>query len=121
MRRTDRSDDIAFYGAYGGVFVSLGIWLVLWAMEIITAVIAILLWLMTIGLIVIFASSAKPAGQSKAARVPNPGFMFGFILIILSVSLLGVVYEVINGFAALGIIIAFSGLGILIYGLITKR
>jgi hypothetical protein len=121
MRRTDRSDDIAFYGAYGGVFVSLGIWLVLWAMEIITAVSASLLWLMTIGLIVIFASSVKPAGQRKSARYPNPGFMFGFILIILSVSLLGVVYKVINGFAALGIIIAFCGLGILIYGLITKR
>lgn len=121
MSRTDKSDDTAFYGAYGGVFVILGIWLVLWALGIITVVVASLLWLMTIGIIMIVAASSTLGDKRKAARYPHPGFMFGFILIILSMSILGVVYEIINALAALGIIIAFCGLGILIYGFLLKR
>lgn len=120
MSRTERSTDSIFYGAYGGVFVTLGLFLVFWALEIISGITALLLWVMTIGLIVIIAGAASSSTLDKRVRDNKFAYVFGFIMIILSISLLGVLYEIINTLAALGIIIVFVGLGIVIYGISVK-
>ncbi len=115
------NDDRIFYGAYGGVFISLGIWVVLWALEIITGMTAALLWILTIGIIIMITSNISPVKKPKGKADSRFGLLFGFILIILSISSLAAVNEFIDSIVAIGLIIILIGLGILIFGISSKK
>lgn len=113
-------DDRIFYGGYGAVFIALGIWIVFWALEAITASTALLLWLMTIGIITLVASGGSNAKARRGGGM-NIGIIFGFFMIILSISLLGAANDVYSYWVALGMIIVFTGLGVYSYGLSIKN
>ena len=117
------SSDSMFYGAYGAVFISLGIWVLFWALDFITSTMALLLWIFTLGIIVM-GTGFRPAKAFKTIRGRRRepyGAAFGFFLIILALSLLGVVIEVITLLAALAIIIIFTGIGIFVFSMMIKK
>jgi membrane protein insertase Oxa1/YidC/SpoIIIJ len=114
-----KSDDRMFYAGYGGVFISLGLWILLWALTVISAFTALLLWVLTIGIITIGASGGETAKKAGAQR-PQFGIIFGFFLIILSSSLLGANFGLYSYWVALGLIIILTGTGLYFYGLSLK-
>ena len=115
------NDDYIFYGAYGGVFISLGLWVFIMALGFITSVDAALLWILTIGIIaMLVANIPKKVGR----RTPQKnvfGLGFGFILIIIALTMLAVVNDILNTEAAIGLIILFVGIGIFVFGMATKQ
>ena len=115
------NDDHIFYGAYGGVFISLGLWVFLMALGIITSVDAVLLWILTIGTIAMLVANIPKKVGRKTLQKNVMGLGFGFLLIIIAITLLAVVNDILNTEAAIGLIILFIGIGIFIFGLTTRQ
>lgn len=115
------NDDHIFYGAYGGVFISLGVWVFIMALGYITSVDAALLWILTIGVIAMLVANIPKKVGRRTPQKNVIGLGFGFVMIIIALTLLAVVNDILNTEAAIGLIILFVGVGIFIFGLTTRQ
>jgi hypothetical protein len=116
-----KPDDRMFYGGYGVIFISLGVWILLSAMGIIDEMAAFFFWLATIGLTLMAIDSFKAEKPTHRRKEVKYGLFFGFFLVIISIAFLAVIYDYFTPVIAVGLIIILVGVGVFLYAFTKDR
>jgi len=99
-----RKSDIGFYVGWILVIILAGIWLLVWALEMMGLGDALLMWLLSAGVLIV-AIGAIGTSESHSASTFQIGG--GLVLSIFALILLGVTSDIVGGMvgAAIGIIL----------------
>ena len=107
-----KKEDLMYYLAYFMLFILIGIWMMLWAVGLIEFIEAILLWLISMGLLMIVFGTVK---TKRKPRGEGTLLMGGMIVSIISLILLALVTDAVDVWIAVAlavILISIGGLGL---------
>ena len=99
--------DMMYYGAYITLFILLGIWIVIWALDMVTFGEMFLLWLLCAGVLMIALGTIR---TREAPRGSNVLLAAGMLLTIVMLMSLAIMSDIIGGWIGAGIGIILIGI-----------
>jgi hypothetical protein len=102
-----------YYVAWILTFILLGVWILVWAMDYVNFVEMVLVWLLSIGVLMIIFGTMRSEDAPRGSTVLIGA---GMLLAIFMIVLLGVMTDLIGGFLGIGfgiILVGIAGLVLL--------
>ncbi len=114
----EKKEDLVFYAGYGLVVVMLGFMAMLYSIGFVDGWIAAGLWLLSTSLILVGLGSVRTASAPHGSRVLVGS---GLLFTVISIAILGIIFDMINPITAFAFLIVMAGLGILALGVSRSR
>lgn len=112
-RKTMQKSDMIYYVAWILTFILLGVWILVWAMDYVNFVEMVMVWLLSIGVLMIIFGTMRSEDAPRGSTVLIGA---GMLLAIFMIVLLGVMTDLIGGFLGIGfgiILVGIAGLVLL--------
>jgi len=116
-----KRDDNAYYGAYGSILVSLGIFIILWSEGMMSLSSALLAWFIVLGTTIAMASAISASKTEGPGWKKSHGVVIGCIVIAMAAIAFLVIDDIINTSAAVGVTIIVAGIGAVTFGINNER
>jgi hypothetical protein len=114
----DDKEDMLFYAGYGLVVIMLGLMIFLFSIGFIDGWVAFGLWLLSTSLTLIGLGSVRTGSAPHGSRVLIGS---GLLFTVISIAIMGIIFEMITPITAFAFLILMAGLGILALGVSRSR